>query len=99
MLKTFIAALAATFIVVSTPASAGNNSEELAIGIGAFIGGMIIGGAIDNHHHHYRPPRPPRYYEYYEEPVYVYRPRKRCLNEIVGYYHNEPIIERVCRWK
>lgn len=93
MLKTFIAALAVSILIVSIPAKA-DNSEEIAIGVGAFIGGMIIGGAINEnnhrrHHHNYRR------YEYVE-PVRVYRPRKRCWDEVVGYYYNEPIVERIC---
>lgn len=65
-------AIAATMVI--TPASA-DNSEEIAIGVGAFLGGLIIGEAVR--------PRP-RYVErvYVEEPIYV----RECYTKIVRRY-------------
>ncbi len=64
-------ALAASMLVV--PAKA-DNSEEIAIGVGAFLGGLIIGEAT----------RRPRYVErvYVEEPMYI----RECYVKIVRRY-------------
>lgn len=69
-----VCALAIAASAVITPAYA-DNSEEIAIGIGAFLGGLIIGEAVRPRH---------RYVErvYVEEPVYV----RECYTRIVRVY-------------
>lgn len=80
-----VCALAIAASVVITPAYA-DNSEEIAIGVGAFLGGLIIGEAVRSQ---------PRYVErvYVEEPVYV----RECRTRIVKRY--DPRYDRVVRVK
>lgn len=80
-----VCALAIAASVVVTPAYA-DNSEEIAIGVGAFLGGLIIGEAVR--------PRP-RYVErvYVEEPTYI----RECYTKLVKRY--DPRYDRVVRVK
>lgn len=86
-----VCALAIAASVVITPAYA-DNSEEIAIGVGAFLGGLIIGEAVRSK---------PRYVErvYVEEPVYVRECRTRIVKRYDPYYDRVVRVKRkVCEW-
>lgn len=86
-----VCALAIAASIVITPAQA-DNSEEIAIGVGAFLGGLIIGEAVR--------PRP-RYVErvYVEEPVYVQECRTRIVKRYDPHYDRVVRVKRkVCQW-
>lgn len=66
MKKFLIAVLAIAMIAGSVPASAGNNSDEIAIGIlGGVLGGLVLGEILDG-------PGPGAYPVYVEPPPVVY---------------------------
>jgi len=73
-------------LAVPVSAHAGNRSEKVWIGVGSFLGGVLIGSHIERH----SAPRQPVYYPQHYEPapsvIVVERPRVYCPPAPSGYW-------------
>ncbi len=90
MLKKTLLSVAILATIIATPASAANNNN--AIGIGAGVGGLILGGIIGNAMA--QPSQP----QYQPQPVYQgggYYPQRPTRTIIID--QREPVVVRTIR--